>query len=144
MKASEVLLLGAAAYGVIYVTNLGVATGTVNFVLNGVKINSLNDIVITLAVQNVSNANLEVNSMTGDIQLNGVQFANISDFTKRTVLANNQTNIDIHIKPDFLYLGSSIQALLSMPHPVLNFYISGYVNANSLVLPFNLTKQFTM
>ena len=51
MKTGTVLLAGAAAYGVWYISNLGTATQTINIVFKTVKINSPTSYTIVLTVQ---------------------------------------------------------------------------------------------
>lgn len=142
MKTGQVLLIGAAGLAAYYFANLGIATGTMNFVFSGIKINSINDFVFTITMQNVSNADLNVNSMSGNILLNGDSFANISDFTKRTIPGNSQADIDVHIKPQLFSLSTQIQNLINNPGSQLSFTINGNANVNGLVLPFSIEETY--
>ncbi len=143
MKATNILMLAAAGYVVYYLGNLGVATNTVNFVFQGVTVNSIKDFIINLTVQNVSNANINLNSLAGDIYLNGQPFANISDFTKRVIAANSQTNIQIHVAPNLSSIPATLFEAMTSKDKALNFHITGNANVNSLVLPFVLDKNIS-
>ncbi len=144
MKTGTVLLVGAGLYGVWYMSQLGLATGTVSIVLDGVEIKGITNYVVNLKIQNVSNISVNVNSLTGDILLNGNELASISYFDKLTVPANGQINIPIKVSPSLLDLPSALRGLLQSGLINLNFSIIGLVNANGLVLPFNLDKAVSI
>jgi LEA14-like dessication related protein len=144
MKTSTFLLLGAGAYALYYLGNVGVATNTIQVIFSGVNIKSLTDYVVTMTVQNISNASLTVNAMSGNLLLNGNQVASMSDFTPRVIPAAGQVNIDIEITPNLLDIPSAIQNLIQTPGQNLVFTAVGNVNVSGLVLPFNLDKTITL
>jgi len=142
MKTGSVLLLGIGGYLVVrYFGNLGVAVNTISFILKKVEIKAINNIVVTLTVQNVSNATLSVNSMAGDIFLNGIELASISDFTQRTVPGNSAIDVPINVRPAYGSLSQQITALLN-GKTNMDFTIQGNANVNGLVFPFNLTQSY--
>ena len=141
MKTGTALLLLGGGALVWYYANLGIAGNTVNIVFDRVNFNSIRNFDVILTVQNVSNATVKINSMTGTVYLNGNSLANISDFTQRTVNPNSQLSIAVNVKPDFLNLGSNIMAIISDPSAPLRFTIEGNANINNLVLPFSLEND---
>jgi LEA14-like dessication related protein len=142
MKTSNIVLLGVGGYLVIrYFGNLGVAVNTISFILKTVNIKAVNNIQVILTVQNVSNANLTINSMAGDIMLNGEQFASISDFTQRMVPGNSAIDIPINVRPNYSNLPSYITSMLN-GQKNFDFTIQGNANVNGLVFPFSLTQSY--
>lgn len=141
MKTSNVLIIGGLAYGAWYLSQLGVATATVRVVFSGVQIRGITDYLITMTIQNVSNVVVNVNSMSGDILLNGNHFASMGAFDRIQVAPNSQANIDVNVSPDLLSLPGTIRQLIQNGLGTLNFKVVGDVNVNGLVLPFNLDKS---
>lgn len=144
MKTGTILLLLGGGALVWYYSNLGIAANTVNIVLDSVQFSSIRNFNVILMVQNVSNATVQVNSMSGTIFLNGNTLANMSDFTPRTVNPNSQLPITINVKPDFLMLGSNIMNLINNPGQTIKFTIEGNANINNLVLPFSLENDISI
>lgn len=140
MKTGTLVLLGVGGYLLWDITQNAIAVNTVNIVLQGVQVNSITDYVVTLTVQNVSNISATVNSMTGNILINGNQLASISNFTATTVPANGQINIPVTVQPSLLSLPGDIANIIQNGMNTLNFTVVGNVNVNGLVLPFTLTQ----
>jgi LEA14-like dessication related protein len=144
MKTGTVLLVGGGGLALWYLIQLGSAVGTVQIVFQGVQLKSLTHYVVTLTVQNISNISVDVNSMTGNVFLNGNSLASISDFDKRTVPANGQVNIDCEVSPDIFGIPGAVKDLVNGGANILNFTATGNFNVNGIVLPFNLDKTINI
>lgn len=141
MKTSTVLLLGAGGYALYYFSQLGVATSTVRVVFNGVNVKGITNYEVLMTVQNLSNISINVNSMAGDIILNGNRLATLAFFNGQIVVpANSQIDIPVNVSPDLLSIPSVIRDIIHNGVGTLNFTVIGDANINGLVLPFNLDK----
>lgn len=143
MKTGTLLLVAGGVYLAYRAYELAEGTGTMQVVFKGVQVNSPLNYTVVLTAQNISNSPISVNSMTGNILLNGEQFASISDFTPVSVPANGQVDIPINVAPSLLSLPGDLQQLLQNGGQTLDFTVQGNINASGFVLPFNLDKTFS-
>lgn len=144
MKAGTLVAV-AGGLGLIYFYNLGTASQTVQVVLSGVQIKGLSDWQLTLMIQNVSNATIVVNSLSGVVNANGKQIATISAFPPGglQVPANSQQPLIINFSPSVFTLPGAIIDIINSAtgNNTIEFNAVGNMNLNSLVLPFNLTQN---
>jgi len=147
MKNSTALLLAAGGLALIYGSRVATGVNTVNFVLNGVDLSDITNIKLQFLVQNVSNATGVLNSLSGNITVNGNDLGNISDFNPVTIPPNSQQPINISLRPDLISLPQTIAALIQQNgsgNNDLNFEVTGNANVNGIVLPFDLTKTINV
>lgn len=144
MKTGTILLIGAGAGLLYYISQLGIATNTVSILFEGIQAKSLTDFIVTMRIQNVSNVSVNVNSMTGTLSLFSNPVANLSDFTQRTVPANGQVDIQLEAAIDLLNLPATIQSVFQNAGSELDFTIAGNANVSGLVLPFSLDKSISV
>ena len=147
MKNSTALLLAAGGLALIYGSRVATGVNTVNFVLNGVDLSDITNIKLQFLIQNVSNATGVLNSLSGNITVNGYDLGNISDFNAVTIPPNSQQPVNISLRPDLISLPQTIAALIQdngSGNNALNFEIIGNANVNGIVLPFNLTKTINV
>lgn len=145
MKIGGILLAAAVVGGIIYFGNLGIGAADVQFILGGVQIQGLTTIQVQLIVQNVSNADFKINSMSGTVTLNGNMLGNVSSFpaTPIVVKANSQVPINVTLNLSLLSVPGVVQQLLAGTNQQLNFVVTGNVNLNSLVVPFTVQDSIT-
>lgn len=143
MKATTVILLASGAYGLYYISQLGLATSTITVVFQGVNFNSLTSLTVNLLVQNITNASVTVNSMTGNLLMNGSQLASLSDFTARVIPANGQVTVPINVSLSLLSLPGDIVSLTQLTGQTIDFTVVGNVNVSGLILPINLDNPIT-
>jgi LEA14-like dessication related protein len=143
MKTSTLLLLAIGGYALYEFTQFGIAANTVNVVFQGLSFNSIDSVTVNLQVQNVSNASVNVNSMTGNLLMNGNQLASLSDFTQRTVPANGEVTVPITVSLSLLSLPGDISSITQLTGQTIDFKVVGNVNVNGLVLPINLDNPVT-
>jgi LEA14-like dessication related protein len=146
MKLSNILIFGGIAVIAYELLNLGTAAGTAQFLLEGVTVNSITNYTVQILVQNVSNANVTLNSLVADIQLNGTDIGNASYFpsTPTVISGNSQQVVNLTVNPSLLSLPGAIINIVNAPGSALNFNVTGNANVNGLVLPFTLTKTVTV
>lgn len=140
MKLGNAILIAGGLYGLYWITEIGALANTVNILFQGVQFNGLTNLSVVLTVQNITNASVTVNSMTGNLLVNGNQLANLSFFNNPvTVPANGSVNIPIQVSLSLLSLPGTVQQLLSMSGTTLTFNAVGNANVSNLILPFNLS-----
>lgn len=144
MKFGTVVLVGGGIFLAWKAYQLAVGTGTLEVIFKDVRVNGPLNYTIILTAQNISDADITANSMTGNILLNGEQFASISNFTKTVIPANGQVDIPITVQPSLLDLPGNIQSLIQNGGQTLDFTVTGNVNASGFVLPFTLDKTFNI
>lgn len=136
-----VLLGGLAFYEY---SQLGIAAADVQILFSGIQINSLNSFSVTVIVQNVSNAQIVLNSMTLDISLNGQPIGNASLFPVTPVIVqpSSQQPVTIQFTPNWLNIPDTIMNLVNSGNvSQMNFNATGTANINNLPLPINVTKN---
>lgn len=144
MKTGNLLLLGGAGLIIYYLSQLGVAGKTVQFVFKGVSFLSATKLQIQLMVQNVSNANITLNALTGDVTINGNELGSASTFTPVDIPGASQQQINLILDISILSLPSTIINLINQAGNTLNFQVTGNANINSLVVPFSVQQAITI
>lgn len=145
MKATTWLLLAGLAFLGYEAWQLAVGTDMLQVILQGVQINSLTNYTVTLTAQNVSDAELTINALTGNILINGNQLASISTtsvpgWQPIIIPARGQANIPINVVPNLLSLPADIQQLIQSGGQTVDFTVQGGANVSGFVIPFSLDK----
>lgn len=147
MKTGNLLLIGVAVLGLLYVSNLNIAGNTLQYVIESFDFTSLTTWHITIMIQNVSNATINVNSMSGTISVGGTQVGNISEFNGTLVVPpNSQVPIKVTVNPSIIGLSAEIITAIQSQNGqnTLPFVIAGNVNVDGIVVPFNITQNLTV
>lgn len=143
MKIQNLLLLVGGLFLIGYYGNLGVAAATANFVFQGINFASLTDWVVTIQVQNVSNATVVIAAMDGTVYLNGDNIGSLSDFKSVTIPPTSAVNVQVHLSPSFLSLPGAIKDVTQLAGETLDFTVKGNANINGAVIPFSLDNPIT-
>ena len=152
MKTGNVLLIGGLAAAVWYFGGLGIAGSTVQFVFQNVIPLSLTNFQIQILVQNISNAEVDLNAMSGQVFLNGNAIGNVSYFPSvpTTILPTSQQLVTFSLDISILNLGPAIAQIITaftsqtQGSGTMNFEIKGNANINKLVIPFDLTNTISL
>lgn len=146
MKAGDILILGGIGLGVWYLSRLGLASGTASVIFENIEIKSLTHLQLNLRVQNVSNASLTVNSMTGYVTLNDQDFGNVSYFPAGGLVipANGYVLVPVDLQISIMDLPANISAILNSGGTAANVAIDGFINLNGFVLPLAFDKALTV
>lgn len=140
------IFLFAAAFGALYLGNIAWSVHNLAFYPGNVTNLGFDsgspEASAELIVQNTSNAQITIYSLTASVTLNGDMVGNIYNFTPVNINPNSQTAIPITIR--FLMLGvisQLIDTLNAGLHPE-TLVISGSCNANGVQVPLpTLTYQ---
>lgn len=145
MKTGTVIAIGLGAAAVWYYSQLGVAAAVVQVVFSGVTIRSLTDYTLNFMIQNVSNATIELNSMTGVVSVNGNPLGNVSEFKLVQVPPNSQAPMNIDFEVSLLSLPGDIEDIVNNKsgNNNLDFKVVGNMNVNNLVLPLTVEQTVT-
>lgn len=146
MKAGDILIIGGIGLGVWYLSRLGLATGTASVIFENIEIKSPTHLQLNLRVQNVSNASININSMTGAVTINNQNFGNVSYFPVGglVVPANSEIDVPVDLQISIMDLPANISAILNSGGTAANVAINGYVNLNGFVLPLEFDKALTV
>lgn len=137
------ILLGLAGLAVYEYSQLGLAAADVQFLFQGVNVNSLSNVQVTMLVQNVSNTPIVLNSMTLDLSVNGQSIGNAAVFPQVpiTIQPNSQQPVAISITPDWLSIPSTVQSLIQSNSPNVKFEAVGTANVNNIPFPIDVQKS---
>lgn len=141
MKTGTVLLIAGVGLVAYQFIQLNTGLNTVQFMIAGFSFKSLTTYEIQLLVQNVSNANANLNALTGIVTINDNQVGNVTDFTPVNIAPRSQQIVNIDFTPNLLALPGTIQQLINSPGSNFNIGLSGNANVGGLVIPFNVTQS---
>lgn len=144
MRTSTILFGAAGLLLFVYISNLGQAIATISVIFKTVIINSPLNYTVVLTVQNITNASVTINSMTGVLNLYSNPIANLSDFTPRIVPPNNQVDIPVTVSLSLLDLPEAVQNVITNQTNKLDFTVTGNINVSGLIVPFNLSNTITI
>lgn len=143
MKTQSLFLLALAGIGLYWFAQLGTAGNTAQLIFSGVTVNSPTNFTLHFIVQNISNATVKFNGLTGTVAVNGTVIGNISNFTPITIQPVSQQNLNVNFQPNLLGVASEISQLFTTGNQSLDFTINGNYNIDGFVLPFNLENAVT-
>jgi len=145
MKAGGLILLGLGAYAVYYFSGLAVAAAVLNVVFDDIQFNGVNSLTLYFKLQNVSNSTLIINSLEGDVTINGNDLGNVSFFPGQPlqVLSNSETRIGVNLNIGLLSLPGTIKSLLSKGSGTFDVIMTGHANINNQVVPIDSETNFS-
>jgi hypothetical protein len=146
MKTGTVVLLAVAGLFAYHILGLGVAGGVAQLVFQGITANGPLNFTLNFIVQNVSNTTINFNSMAGTVTINGNNVGNVSSFPAVPVPipGNSQQPVNVNLDLSVLGLVGEIATLLQTPGTTLNFEVKGNLNANAVIIPFDVTQQISI
>ena len=144
MKIFPAIAVGAGLYALYYYSKLGLAGRDMQVVFKGFSIQGITNYTITLAVQNVSNSLIEVNSLAADVTVNGNSIGNLSTFQKTDIPANSEVNLNLKLNVSLLGLPSIIADIINNQQGVYTVVVDGNMNVNNIVVPLNVNDQITI
>lgn len=95
---------------------------------------------VDFAVQNPTNQNVTIKSVTGSVSVNGEYLANVSAFGDQVIAPNSESMLRLTARPSALGLFNSIRELLNTPAGQVNASFTGTANVEGLVVPISETK----
>jgi LEA14-like dessication related protein len=144
MKIGNALLIAGGLFLGYNLLQLVSAGSNVQVVFNGVTMNSPLSYTLDFLIQNVTNATVKLNALTGTVSINGTQVGNLSDFQPVTIGPTSQQDIKMNLSLSPLGLAGSVAQLLTQTGQTLNFVVDGALNVDGIVFPFNVTNTLTI
>ena len=144
MKTSTVLLLGGLAVVGYELIQLGTAGATLQIVFNSVNPQGLLNYNLGFLIQNISNAAINFNGLTGNVTINGNPVGVVSDFNPVVIAPVSQQQINVMLGLQLLQLPSAVTDLINNSDGNLSFEVKGNMNVDKLVLPFDVSYSFTV
>jgi len=146
MKIPGIAILAVGAGVLYYFSQLGVAGATVNFVFQGINFKSLSSLGVTIMVQNVSNAPLNLEAVSADISLNGDYIGNASFFpvTPARIGPTSQMPVELIVNLSLLSLPGTVRDLIEHPTSQFTAVVKGNANINNLVIPFSVDQTVSI
>jgi len=141
-KALTIGLLGAAGVG-IYFLSRKKAAGTVKVIFDSLKIGSskgfeLPALVATFRIQNPSSTPLTLNSITGDLFLNGSRLSTISEFGALDIKPLTEVKADVNIHTGVIDAVLTVIDIIKQKK-VASVSLKGNINSNGIMIPIEQT-----
>jgi hypothetical protein len=144
MPILPILLIGGAA--AIYFLRMGVMGQNITFIFRNIKIKGGTiiqpNIIVTLGVQNPTNNEAIIKSVTGKLIYEGKTFATFSNFTESTIKANSESLLNITAIPNFSGVIDVINNVILNRRNGAEIKITGTANVNNIVIPINSSFTF--
>lgn len=145
MKIGTVMLLAALGFAAFYYTGLGVAGNDLLVIFKGFSIDSINTFTITVTLQNVSNATIQLNSLAATVTIDGDTLGNVSYFGNPiSVGPNSQVDIPLKLNVSFLSLPGEIKDLMNNLGGNHTIEVKGNFNANNIPLPLDVSDVISV
>jgi hypothetical protein len=144
LKTSTLLWIAGGAALLWYLANKATTLANLQFTAKSVSFQG-SGLQLTVGILNPTNGELTINSIVGNVLVNGQPFGTITNFTQTVVAANAETDIILNISPNVLSLASDLINELSTGGPAAPSSVSiiaqGTANVNGSPLPVNLNLQ---
>lgn len=138
-----IILGGAATWYLLRMRSLGT---NVKFILRNIQIKGGSilqpNIILTLGVQNPTNNEAILKSITGSVIYNGRSIADFSNFQINTIKRNSETLINITAIPNFISVISVLNNIIVNKQKGAVIEITGTANVNNVAVPYNSSFQF--
>jgi LEA14-like dessication related protein len=113
------------------------------FLLKGLSISKFPKIEVIIGIQNPSNDRFTIESITGEVSINGKTVGNINSFQKIIIAPNQATLMRIELIPSFFGIGQTImQMIKKRAKGSLLVNLKGVANMAGIQIPLNV--NYTM
>lgn len=137
------LILGAAAY---YFTRLKITGENLKVNLRNISTRkssglSLPKIILTFDIQNVTNNTVNLNTIVGDIYVNGAYLANVSNLRPIYIKGLTSTTLEVELQTSILDAAPIIKDLIFKTGK-RNLKVTGNLtlNVNGILVPLKIEK----
>jgi LEA14-like dessication related protein len=112
--------------------------------LQNVDLSNFPNVVVTLSVQNVTNTPLTIQSLAGNVAVQGTPLGSISSTTPVTLQPNQVTTVPINFSASLINLPGAIVNVISQLGGSLAFNVVGSANVQGIPVPvpINVTQNF--
>jgi LEA14-like dessication related protein len=138
-----IILGGAATWYFLRMRSLGT---NVKFILRNIKVKGGSviqpNIILTLGVQNPTNNEAIIRSITGSVIYENKNIAQFSNFQTTTIKRNSETLLTVTAIPNILSIISVLNSVIMQKQSGAVIEIKGTANVNNVTVPFNSSLQF--
>lgn len=138
-KGNNLLAFGALGIAAWYLLTRFSTITNLNFVARGLGLIG-NAVSVVIGVQNPTSQGLNLQSISGNLILNGNSVGNVSDFTPVTIAPNAETQINLVIVPNIF--GIAANALYQIQQGItggIQASLQATANINNNAVPVNVT-----
>lgn len=144
MGGIEALLL-LGGFTLLYFGNKAYSAGNLTFFphrFTGMAFEGITPVAtIELIVQNTSNTDFTLNSLSGNVLVQNTLVGNVGNFSPVYIPGNSETVIPLKIRFLLISLVDDIIAAFQTGHFDKELVFDGTVNANGVQVPLNLTYK---
>lgn len=130
MKAGNIIplaILGFLAFTLLKKAN---AANNFTFVFKGVNFKKFPQLEMILGIRNPSGDQFNVESLTGNILVNGKKFGDVNSFQKIIIQPNNETLLRVAVNPSLINIGTGIAEMIQQKMKGLRVNLNGIVNVS--------------
>lgn len=95
---------------------------------------------VELAVQNPTNQQATLKSITGALSINGKAIANLAAFGDQKINANSESLIKLTARPSALGVFQTVKELFTSAPGTISANFTGSANVDGIVIPINETQ----
>lgn len=132
------MLVGAAAVAAYFLFQGASTLNSLVFLAKGVTMQN-GFLQLTLGIQNPTSNALTIQSLAGNILVNGSAFGNISNFVPTVIAANSETDMVLNIAASPLGIAAGLVNELESSGTNLSVAAQGVANVNGQPIPVSLT-----
>lgn len=146
MKAWEIVGIAVGGFFAWSLWQKYEAGSTLQVNFSSVDFSNFPTVNVVLSCQNVTNTPLTINSLAGNISVQGQPFGSVSLTTPVTIAPNEITNVPFSVAVSLLSLPSSILNVMNAANGSVQVNITGNVNVAGIPAPvaINETQMFTV
>lgn len=137
-----ILWIAAGAAAIFLLSRLQLAR-RVNFLFGNIRPGGTllqPSIVLEIIVQNPTNQQAIFQSLTGNLEINGRNVANISNFQRQTIAPLAESTIRINARPNAIGVFSTIKDLLTSQTGSNQVFITGSAMLDGIQYPLNISR----
>jgi hypothetical protein len=138
-KNNNNILILAGGFAAWWLWSRATTLQSLNFIPRGLAVVG-GAISLIIGVQNPTNNSLQLNSLSGNLIMNGNAIGNVADFQPVLIGANNETQINLLVTANFFGIAAgALNAIEGNETSVINANLQGTANVNGTPLPVNIT-----
>jgi hypothetical protein len=137
-KSNNLLFFGALGVAAWYLLTRYNTISSLNFIPRGLGLVG-NAVSVIIGVQNPTSQGIQLQSISGNLILNGSSVGNVADFTPVLIAPNAETQINLLITPNIF--GIAANAIYQLQNGLtggINATLQGTANVNNNPIPLNV------
>ena len=142
-KFLPLLLTAGIGYFAYKYISKGFAAKKLNIKLRSIRLNPISKASLTLDIINPTNTNININSIVGDVIVNGYSISTINYQNAVSIPANGSIFIELMIKVNPLDAGGFILDLIQKKGKLGKIKVLGSVSGEGIVAPFSIEQNLT-